>query len=37
MHWFKPYDEPQPPQTFLDKFYSGRDDPAQITATQRST
>jgi hypothetical protein len=31
MHWFKQYDDPQPPQTFLDKFYAGRDDPKQVS------
>jgi NADH dehydrogenase (ubiquinone) 1 alpha subcomplex subunit 6 len=32
LHWFKQYDDPPPPQTFLDKFYAGRDDPKQIAA-----
>ncbi|KAL7419702.1 ndufa6 NADH-ubiquinone oxidoreductase subunit [Cryptotrichosporon argae] len=32
MHWFKRYDDPPPPQTFLDKFYAGRDDPKQVAS-----
>ncbi|RSH94542.1 hypothetical protein EHS25_004346 [Saitozyma podzolica] len=32
MHWFKQYEDPQPPQTFLDKFYAGRDDPKQVSS-----
>ncbi|EIW68868.1 hypothetical protein TREMEDRAFT_68834 [Tremella mesenterica DSM 1558] len=32
MHWFKTYSDPPAPQTFLDKFYAGRDDPKQIAS-----
>jgi NADH dehydrogenase (ubiquinone) 1 alpha subcomplex subunit 6 len=32
MHWFKRYDDPAPPHTFLDKFYAGRDDPKQVSS-----
>ncbi|WVR03936.1 hypothetical protein IAU60_000935 [Kwoniella sp. DSM 27419] len=32
MNWFKRYDDPAPPKTFLDKFYAGRDDPAQVSS-----
>ncbi|KAK1927417.1 hypothetical protein DB88DRAFT_477947 [Papiliotrema laurentii] len=37
MHWFKPYEEAPVPTTFLDKFYSGRDEPAATNPIQRST
>ena len=32
MHWFKRYEDPAPPQTFLDKFFAGRDDPKQVAS-----
>ncbi|GHJ83818.1 hypothetical protein NliqN6_0220 [Naganishia liquefaciens] len=30
MNWFKKYDDPPAPQTFLDKFYAGRDEPKAL-------
>ncbi|KAK4686888.1 NADH dehydrogenase (ubiquinone) 1 alpha subcomplex subunit 6, partial [Tremellales sp. Uapishka_1] len=30
MQWFKQYDDPPQPVTFLDKFYAGRDEPKQV-------
>lgn len=30
LHWFKSYEDPPAPQTFLEKFYAGRDDPKQV-------
>ncbi|TXT04245.1 hypothetical protein VHUM_04243 [Vanrija humicola] len=32
LHWFKSYEDPAPPVSFLDKFYSGRDDPKQVNS-----
>jgi NADH dehydrogenase (ubiquinone) 1 alpha subcomplex subunit 6 len=32
LHWFKSYEDPAPPQTFLEKFYAGRDDPKQVAS-----
>lgn len=32
MHWFKKFEDPPAPQTFLDKFYAGRDDPKQVAS-----
>jgi NADH dehydrogenase (ubiquinone) 1 alpha subcomplex subunit 6 len=37
MHWFKQYEDEPAPTTFLDKFYSGRDDPVQVVPSNRST
>ncbi|OWZ57929.1 NADH dehydrogenase (ubiquinone) 1 alpha subcomplex 6 [Cryptococcus neoformans] len=33
MHWFKKYDNPPQPKTFLEKFYAGRDEPSQLEPT----
>ncbi|WVQ78757.1 hypothetical protein IAT38_000848 [Cryptococcus sp. DSM 104549] len=33
MQWFKEFDDPVKPQTFLDKFYASRDDPSQLKPT----
>ncbi|WWD16632.1 hypothetical protein CI109_101062 [Kwoniella shandongensis] len=30
MQWFKRFDDPAPPKTFLDKFYASRDEPNQL-------
>ncbi|WWC87765.1 uncharacterized protein L201_002657 [Kwoniella dendrophila CBS 6074] len=32
MQWFKRYDDPAPPKTFLEKFYASRDDPNQVSS-----
>ncbi|KAL1409549.1 ndufa6 NADH-ubiquinone oxidoreductase subunit [Vanrija albida] len=32
LHWFKQYEDPAKPVSFLDKFYSGRDDPKQVAS-----
>ncbi|WVW80026.1 hypothetical protein I302_101999 [Kwoniella bestiolae CBS 10118] len=32
MQWFKRFDDPAPPKTFLEKFYASRDDPAQVSS-----
>ena len=32
LHWFKSYEDPPAPQTFLEKFYAGRDDPKQVAS-----
>ncbi|CAK9787143.1 NADH dehydrogenase, alpha subcomplex, subunit 6 [Cutaneotrichosporon oleaginosum] len=30
MHWFRPLEQPAKPETFMDKFLAGRDDPKQV-------
>ncbi|ORY25856.1 hypothetical protein BCR39DRAFT_543045 [Naematelia encephala] len=30
--WFKKYEDPAPPETFLEKFYAGKDDPKQVAS-----
>ncbi|WWC60160.1 uncharacterized protein I303_102724 [Kwoniella dejecticola CBS 10117] len=32
MQWFKRFDDPAPPKTFLEKFYASRDDPSQVSS-----
>jgi NADH dehydrogenase (ubiquinone) 1 alpha subcomplex subunit 6 len=32
LHWFKKYEDPAPPKTFLDKFLAGRDEPNQVAS-----
>ncbi|WWC68748.1 uncharacterized protein I206_102682 [Kwoniella pini CBS 10737] len=32
MQWFKRFDDPTPPKTFLEKFYASRDDPSQVSS-----
>jgi len=32
MHWFKQYEDPAPPKTFMEKFLAGRDDPKQVAS-----
>nr|ODN87308.1 NADH dehydrogenase (ubiquinone) 1 alpha subcomplex 6 [Cryptococcus depauperatus CBS 7841] len=33
MQWFKDFDNPPQPKTFLEKFYASRDDPKQLEPT----